>query len=200
MFKRKLFESVILPESQVVASLASPITLLTTPSTFGSLRCKLIDLTIRFRFVVSKVIITNQVLHSMITNPRPTRAECTDVVNAILDGVDCFCLTNTTAEGAYPIKTVKMLLKQCKETERTIPYRDVYTAVRQHMVYMNPNLISITESMASSAVKTAWDLDATLLMALSEEPDTVRFVAKYRSKRCNNPLHLQKEMIFFDCF
>jgi pyruvate kinase len=131
-------------------------------------------------FAGKPVIITNQVLHSMITNPRPTRAECTDVVNAILDGVDCFCLTNTTAEGAYPIKTVKMLLKQCKETERTIPYRDVYTAVRQHMVYMNPNLISITESMASSAVKTAWDLDATLLMALSEEPDTVRFVAKYR--------------------
>lgn len=137
-------------------------------------------------FSFLKVIITNQVLHSMITNPRPTRyfiteyvderstkknkvgnhsfdficrAECTDIVNAIFDGADCFCLTNTTAEGSsnwyleveveknkvpliychrtsfltrnfflgtYPVKTVKMLLKQCRETEKAIPYRDVY--------------------------------------------------------------------------
>jgi pyruvate kinase len=131
-------------------------------------------------FAGKPVIVTNQIINSMITNPRPTRAEVTDIANAVFDGVDGFALTNTTAEGLWPVRSVKIVLKQCYEVEKVLKYRDIYHVIRHQSIQGYNFEISFAESMASSAVKTAWDLDATLLIALSENGDTARFVSKYR--------------------
>jgi pyruvate kinase len=129
------------------------------------------------------VLVANQILNSMEKNPRPTRAECTDIANAVFEGADTIILTNTTGQPncAYPVKSIKVLRQQCLEVEtKLIKYRELYAAIRDYMLYEEPEHITLAESVTSSAVKTAWDLDATLIIVLSENGDALRFVSKYR--------------------
>jgi len=129
------------------------------------------------------VMVANQILNSMQFNPRPTRAECTDLANAVFEGVDCVVLTNTTATAkcAYPVKSIKVACKQIYEVEtKLIRYRDVYNVIREHMIYSDNIEMPWAESVTSSAVKTAWDLDATVIIVISENGNAARYVAKYR--------------------
>jgi len=122
------------------------------------------------------VITATQMLESMVFNPRPTRAETTDVANAVFDGTDCVMLSGETARGKFPVETVLMMSRICNQAELVIDYRELYKQRRKHV---NPP-ISIPETVGSSAVKTCWDLMAQLIVVLTETGNTARLVSKYR--------------------
>ncbi|TPX35492.1 pyruvate kinase [Synchytrium microbalum] len=127
-------------------------------------------------FAGKPVITATQMLESMILNPRPTRAEATDVANAVLDGSDCVMLSGETAKGSHPIAAVEMMFKICREAEADINYSELYPTLRRQIRLP----ISISEAVASSAVKTSWDVHAVLIIVLSESGNTARSIAKYR--------------------
>eukprot|EP01090_Pellita_catalonica_P012988 TRINITY_DN2982_c0_g1_i1.p1 TRINITY_DN2982_c0_g1~~TRINITY_DN2982_c0_g1_i1.p1 ORF type:complete len:508 (-),score=84.37 TRINITY_DN2982_c0_g1_i1:56-1552(-) len=123
------------------------------------------------------VITATQMLDSMQENPRPTRAEATDVANAVFDGSDCVMLSGETAAGKYPIETVAMMRRICQQAEKDIDYRELYKSLRRQAVPP----ISIPHSIASSAVKTAWDIQASLLVVVTDTGRTARLVSRYRA-------------------
>jgi pyruvate kinase len=125
------------------------------------------------------VVTATQMMESMIVNPRPTRAEATDVANAVFDGTDCVMLSGETANGAYPVECVKMMTKICIEAESALDHRNIYLNIRLSEV-SERNTSSIPETIASSAVKSCWDINASLIIVLSDTGNTVRLVAKYR--------------------
>ncbi|XP_045793816.1 pyruvate kinase, cytosolic isozyme-like [Trifolium pratense] len=122
------------------------------------------------------VVTATQMLESMIKSPRPTRAEATDVANAVLDGTDCVMLSGETAAGAYPELAVRTMAKICVEAESTIDYGDVFKRIMQH----SPVPMSPLESLASSAVRTAFSARAALILVLTRGGTTAKLVAKYR--------------------
>lgn len=127
-------------------------------------------------FVGKPCITATQMLESMIYNPRPTRAEATDVSNAVFDGSDCVMLSGETAKGAYPIKAVQMMVRLCRAAEADISYAELYAWLRKHVHLPIP----VNEAIASSAVKTAWDVQAACIVALTETGAMGRALAKYR--------------------
>lgn len=122
------------------------------------------------------VVTATQMLESMIKSPRPTRAEATDVANAVLDGTDCVMLSGETAAGAYPELAVRTMAKICIEAESTIDYGDVFKRIMEH----SPVPMSPLESLASSAVKMANSAKAALILVLTRGGSTAKLVAKYR--------------------
>lgn len=121
-------------------------------------------------------------LESMISNPRPTRAECSDVANAVLDGTDCVMLSGETAGGEHPIAAVKIMAETCCEAESAVSFNSLYQAVRNSTLARYGHL-STSESIASSAVKTAIDVDAKAIIVASESGATAAQVAKFRPGR-----------------
>jgi len=124
------------------------------------------------------VVTATQMLESMITNPRPTRAECADVANAVLDGSDCVMLSGETANGEFPGDAVTFMSNTCYNAESIINYDDEFNAIRHRSLLKGG--MARSESVASSAVKTAIDLNAKLIVVLTESGTTARLVAKYR--------------------
>ncbi|KAG6570310.1 hypothetical protein SDJN03_29225, partial [Cucurbita argyrosperma subsp. sororia] len=122
------------------------------------------------------VVTATQMLESMIKSPRPTRAEATDVANAVLDGTDCVMLSGETAAGAYPELAVRTMAKICVEAESTLDYGDVFKRIMEH----SPVPMSPLESLASSAVRTANSAKAALILVLTRGGSTAKLVAKYR--------------------
>ncbi|RKO92026.1 pyruvate kinase [Blyttiomyces helicus] len=122
------------------------------------------------------VVTATQMLESMIVNPRPTRAEATDVANAVLDGSDCVMLSGETAKGAFPILAVEMMAKICREAEIDINYTELYPSLRRQVRLP----ISISETVASSAVKTSWDVHAALIIVLTQTGTSATGISKYR--------------------
>ncbi|CAI9260232.1 unnamed protein product [Lactuca saligna] len=122
------------------------------------------------------VVTATQMLESMIKSPRPTRAEATDVANAVLDGTDCVMLSGETAAGAYPELAVQTMAKICIEAENTINYKDLFKRIAANV----PIPMSPLESLASSAVRTAIASKATLILVLTRGGTTAKLVAKYR--------------------
>ena len=119
---------------------------------------------------------------SMITNPRPTRAECSDVANAVLDGTDCVMLSGETANGEYPVNAVTIMGQTCIEAEAAQDTDMLYQAVRASTLLQYGKL-STSESIASSAVKTCIDVSAKAIIVVSETGTTARQVAKFRPGR-----------------
>ncbi len=120
------------------------------------------------------VITATQMLESMTINPRPTRAEVTDVSNAVLDGSDALMLSAETASGKYPVRSVQTMHDVIMEVERTI----------QHYYHLNLNaeFLSIAEGIAASACLTALKLDAKAIICLTTSGKTARLIASYRPK------------------
>uniref|UniRef100_A0A6U3ASD1 Pyruvate kinase n=1 Tax=Entomoneis paludosa TaxID=265537 RepID=A0A6U3ASD1_9STRA len=137
-------------------------------------------LMIREANIAGKPVITaTQMLESMITNPRPTRAECSDVANAVLDGTDCVMLSGETANGPYFEQAVRVMARTCCEAENSRNYSALFMAVRTSILSRFGRMTA-TESLASSAVKTAIDVNAQLIVVLSESGKTARYVAKFQ--------------------
>jgi pyruvate kinase len=134
---------------------------------------------IREANIAGKPVITaTQMLESMINNPRPTRAECSDVANAVQDGTDCVMLSGETANGPYFEQAVNVMVRTCCEAESSINFDSLYQAVRNST--MGRYQMNSAESIASSAVKTAIDIHAKLILVLSESGSTARHIAKFR--------------------
>lgn len=121
-----------------------------------------------------QVITATQMLESMITNPRPTRAEITDVANAIYDGTSAIMLSGETAAGAYPVEAVKTMALIAKTTEDNINYRG-----RFNERHSDPNG-NIAEAIAHATVTTAHDLNARAIITVSLGGQTARLISKYR--------------------
>jgi len=135
---------------------------------------------IRAANVVGKPVITaTQMLESMITNPRPTRAECSDVANAVLDGTDCVMLSGETANGEHSEAAVTIMARICCEAESAINFNSLYEAVRNSTL-RNIGTLSTSESIASSAVKSAIDVGAKAIIVCSQSGVTAQQVAKFR--------------------
>lgn len=130
----------------------------------------------RANLVGKSIITATQLLESMVNNPRPTRAEATDVANAILDGSDCVMLSGETANGGYPVEVVSIMAKLCIEAENCINYENVFSLITK----FTPKPISTKEAMCAASVKTAVDVNAKLIIVITETGATARIVAKYR--------------------
>lgn len=121
------------------------------------------------------VITATQMLDSMIRNPRPTRAEVTDVANAVYDGTDAVMLSGETAMGKYPVEALKMMAQICEESEVFLDY----TAYRERKVSAE-NEHNISNAVCYSSVSTAHDLDAKVIIAPSISGFTTRLLSKWR--------------------
>jgi pyruvate kinase len=138
---------------------------------------------IRKANIAGKPVVTaTQMLESMIQNPRPTRAECSDVANAVLDGTDAVMLSGETANGEHPLAAVKIMAETCCEAESSVNTDSLYSAIRNSTLDSYGSL-SISESIASSAVKTAIDIDAKGIVVCSESGMTAQQIAKFRPGR-----------------
>ena len=131
---------------------------------------------IRMCNLAAKPVVTaTQMLESMVTNPRPTRAEATDVANAVLDGTDVVMLSGETAGGAFPIQAAETMRSICVEAESC---EDSASFGRQ-MASLTPAPMSVLESAAFSAVKMAEKTAAALIIVLAASGGTARLISKY---------------------
>jgi pyruvate kinase len=128
-------------------------------------------------------VVATQMLESMVTNPRPTRAECSDVANAVLDGADCVMLSGETANGAFPKAAVEIMARTCQQAEamqRTkdpTGYEEIFRLMKSAKAGVSK--VSHVESAASSAVKTAIDINAKAIIVLTETGETCGKIAKF---------------------
>ncbi|XP_020590335.1 pyruvate kinase, cytosolic isozyme-like [Phalaenopsis equestris] len=123
------------------------------------------------------VVTATQMLESMTRNPRPTRAEVTDVANAVLDGTDCVMLSGETAAGAYPVLAVDTMARICMEAEASMMN---YEAAFKRVVAATELPLTPLESIASSAVRTANFVRAGLILVLTRGGTASKLLAKYR--------------------
>ncbi|KAG9538170.1 pyruvate kinase, partial [Aureobasidium melanogenum] len=122
------------------------------------------------------VICATQMLESMTYNPRPTRAEVSDVGNAILDGADCVMLSGETAKGNYPKESVTIMHETCLLAEVAIPYVNAFDELRR----LAPIPVPTTESCAMAAVSASLEQNAGAILVLSTSGNTARLISKYR--------------------
>ena len=122
-----------------------------------------------------EVILTTQMLHSMIYNPRPTRAEVSDVANAIIDGVDAVMLIEETAIGNYP--------KEALETiDRIIKYVESQNSLTENDVKNSDQKMSIAHAISISTKHIIDSLDVNNIVTYTKSGSTAKFIAKYRPK------------------
>ncbi|MCM1159138.1 MAG: pyruvate kinase [Bacteroidales bacterium] len=122
-----------------------------------------------------KIVITaTQMLDSMMKNPRPTRAEATDVANAIYDGTSAIMLSGETAAGLYPVDALKTMVRIAERTEADI---DLVKRFNSRESLVNPD---ITNAIAHATCTTAMDLNATAIVTVTNSGKTARMISKYR--------------------
>ena len=122
------------------------------------------------------VIVATQMLESMITNPRPTRAEVADVANAILDGTDAIMLSGETAQGNYPVEAVETMSRVARRIEGSLHYRSLLS---ERGIY---RLDNITDAVAHATVQMAYELSAGEIIAPTESGYTAKAISRYRPK------------------
>ena len=129
-------------------------------------------------FSLGKPIVTaTQMLDSMIVNPRPTRAEISDVANAIYDGTSAIMLSGETAAGAYPVEALKTMSAIAERTEQEGFH------LRSRTMDSNPGKISVSDATAHAACLTARDVNAAAIVTVSESGTTARLLSKYRPQQ-----------------
>ena len=122
------------------------------------------------------VIVATQMLDSMERNPRPTRAEVSDVGNAILDGTDAIMLSGETASGDYPVEAVSTMNRIAQRIESSLEYKELYVERGLH------HLKSRTRAIAHATVQMAYELDVPAIITPTESGYTTKVVSKYRPK------------------
>lgn len=120
-----------------------------------------------------RVIVATQMLDSMMRNPRPTRAEATDVANAIYDGTSAIMLSGETAAGKYPIESLATMVKIAIKTESEIHYQKRFEENRFPMR-------NITDAISHATCSTAHDLNAAAIITVTKSGHTARMVSKFR--------------------
>jgi pyruvate kinase len=127
------------------------------------------------------VITATQMLDSRIAAPRPTRAEATDVANAVLDGTDCVMLSGETAAGAYPRESVEIMASICEEAEQCVDNYALSKALLNATMENNSGVpLTTLEALASSTVMTAAKTKAACIIVLAASGEAARVIAKYR--------------------
>ncbi|MCB9005532.1 MAG: pyruvate kinase [Ardenticatenaceae bacterium] len=122
------------------------------------------------------VITATQMLQSMVEHPRPTRAEASDVANAILDGTDAVMLSGETASGKYPVEAVQMMQQIGEITERAFPY-DVWRNRRRHK---RDSLIGTTSAISAASCDVAEEVGARLIVCATMSGYSAQQIARHR--------------------
>lgn len=120
-----------------------------------------------------QVITATQMLESMIHNPRPTRAETTDVANAIYDGTSAIMLSGETAAGEHPVEAVKTMALIAETTEKAINYKDRFYA-------LDSSTVNVSSAISHATVAAAMDLGATAIITVTKTGTTARMISRYR--------------------
>ncbi len=147
---------------------------------------------------VGKPVITaTQMLESMIKNPVPTRAEVSDIANAIIDGTDAIMLSEETTLGDFPVEAVKMMSKIAVRVEKEVYTRDTITEYNHSH--------SITDIVSQSAVRTTHKVGASLIVALTRSGSSARMIARYRPSEpilalSDDADNAHKLMLSFGCY
>ena len=122
------------------------------------------------------VITATQMLDSMMRNPRPTRAEVTDVANAVYDGTDAVMLSGETANGKYPLEALKMMVQICENSESHFDYKANLLKMKEQ------RLRDTTSALGYATVSTAANLDAKCIIAPTGSGATARVISKFHSE------------------
>jgi len=153
-----------------------------SPEKLPGVQKRIVDMAIRRR---RPVIVATQMLHSMIENPRPTRAEVNDVANAIYDGTDAIMLSGETAYGKYPIESVLMMKKIAKEVESKPNYFNstlqAKALVRKHIKKPNQSDIAAAH-LIKSGIDISKELNVKAIISDTTSGRSIRALAAYRSR------------------
>lgn len=134
------------------------------------------DLIKRSNYYGKPVITATQMLESMINNPRPTRAEASDIANAVLDGTDCVMLSAETGTGRYPLEAVDYMYRIIKTIEDKYPASDF---IRRHTKHEESD---ISDAIGKAACQLAEQVNASAIVTLTNSTLTAKKIAKYRPK------------------
>ncbi len=124
------------------------------------------------------IVTATQMLDSMIVNPRPTRAEISDVANAIYDGTSAIMLSGETAAGAYPVEAVRTMAQIAERTEADVHYQS-HRLSRMRIT----GTTSVSDATAHAACLTAQDVNASAIVTVTESGSTARLLSKYRPEQ-----------------
>jgi pyruvate kinase len=127
-----------------------------------------------------KPVVVTRVVDTMTETPRPTRAEATDVANAVLDGADAILLGAETLRGAFAAKTVDTVRRICRQAEKVFDHENHYQQQLPQSVMDEGGGLSQSEALASSAVRAASKVGAAMIVVFTRTGHTARLVSKYR--------------------